>query len=127
MDQNRRFDIIIYGAEGFVGNLVCDYICKNYQNIHWAIAGRDRIPLEETKKKLKLKDTVEIFQATVDDRNALVTMAQSTKVLISVVAPYHQVGMPIVQACVETKTHYCDIAGETPFIRELIDKFDKIS
>lgn len=123
--SNRSYDLVIYGAEGFVGNLICDYVSKNYQNLRWGIAGKDRTSLEETKKKLKLKESVAIFHAKIEDKHALVAIASNTKVMISVVAPYRLVGMPIIEACVEAGTDYCDITGETPFIRDVIDKFDK--
>lgn len=122
--SNRSYDIIIYGADGFVGNLLCDYINKNYQNLRWGMAGKDRTALDETKKKLRLKESVAIFPAKINDKHALKSIASNTKVMISVVAPYREAGMPVIEACVEAGTDYCDITGETPFIREVIDKFD---
>jgi short subunit dehydrogenase-like uncharacterized protein len=124
--RNRNFDLIIYGADGLVGKLVCEYINVHYaNNIKWAIAGKDRNSLEDIKKKLKLRENVSVFATTVEDKQALRAMCSQAKVLISVVAPYSGgVGMPIVEACVSSGTDYCDITGEPVFIRKLIDQFD---
>lgn len=120
-----NFDLIIYGADGLVGKLVCEYINTKYSNyLRWAIAGRDRSSLEDVKRKLKLKENVSIFSTSLDDKQALRSMVSQAKVLISVVSPYSTVGMPIVEACVASGTDYIDITGEPVFIRKVIDQFD---
>lgn len=123
--RNRNFDLIIYGADGLVGKLVCEYINSRYATyVRWAIAGKDRSSLEDVKKKLKLRENVSVFATPVDDKQALRTMVSQAKVLVSVVSPYSTVGMPIVEACVSSGTDYCDITGEPVFIRKVIDQFD---
>ena len=124
MQNNRDFDLIIWGATGFTGNLVCEYINKNYEynELKWAIGGRNQNKLLKLQKKLEIDDS-RIIIADSSDKESLIKMAKRSKVICTTVGPYAKYGTYLVEACVKAKTNYCDITGETQWIRRIIDKY----
>ena len=124
MKNERDFDLIIWGATGFTGNLVCDYINKNYneRELRWAIAGRNKKKILKLQQKLKIDDSRTII-ADSSDKNSLVKMVKKSKVVCTTVGPYAKYGTNLVEACIEGETNYCDITGETQWIRRIIDRF----
>ena len=82
--------------------------------------------MAELKTKLQLKDSVAILTADLADLNSLNAITSQTTVLLSTAGPYAQIGAPMVAACVSGGAHYCDLTGEAPFVREMVDKhFDE--
>ena len=124
MKNKRDFDLIIWGATGFTGNLVCDYINKNYneRELRWAIAGRNEKKILKLQQKLKIDDSRTII-ADSSDKDSLVKMVKKSKVVCTTVGPYAKYGTNLVEACIEGETNYCDITGETQWIRRIIDRF----
>ena len=124
MKNKRDFDLIIWGATGFTGNLVCDYISKNYneRELRWAIAGRNVKKILKLQQKLKIDDSRTII-ADSSDKDSLVKMVKKSKVVCTTVGPYAKYGTNLVEACIEGETNYCDITGETQWIRRIIDRF----
>ena len=124
MKNERDFDLIIWGATGFTGNLVCDYINKNYneRELRWAIAGRNKKKILKLQRKLKIDDSRTII-ADSFDKDSLVKMVKKSKVVCTTVGPYAKYGTNLVEACIEGETNYCDITGETQWIRRIIDRF----
>ena len=124
MKNKRDFDLIIWGATGFTGNLVCDYISKNYneRELRWAIAGRNKKKILKLQQKLKIDDSRTII-ADSSDKDSLVKMVKKSKVVCTTVGPYAKYGTNLVEACIEGETNYCDITGETQWIRRIIDRF----
>ena len=124
MKNKRDFDLIIWGATGFTGNLVCDYINKNYneRELRWAIAGRNKKKILKLQQKLKIDDSRTII-ADSSDKDSLVKMVKKSKVVCTTVGPYAKYGSNLVEACIEGETNYCDITGETQWIRRIIDRF----
>lgn len=121
--MSRTYDVVIWGSTGFTGRLACEYIGKNYPNLKWALAGRKKSVLDEIKKSLGLKESVGVILADLADSPSIAAMASSTTVLLSTAGPYAKIGAPVLQACVEAGTHYCDLTGEIPWIREMIDRY----
>jgi len=125
MNQLREYDIIIWGASGFTGRLVAEYLFNNYDsnnNLKWAIAGRNILKLESVRKEI-LDDRVPIVVADSNDLKSLNEMVKKTKVICTTVGPYAKYGSNLVASCVQNKTHYCDLAGEVQWIRKMIDKY----
>lgn len=124
MAAERKFDIVILGATGFCGKLAALYIVEKYASsgLRWAIAGRSAAKLEQVKKELK--DLPEIIVADTGDEAALKACVSQTKVLLTTAGPYARFGTPVVQACVEAGTDYCDITGETQWIQDMIGLYD---
>ena len=133
--QKRSYDIIVFGATGFTGKLVAEYLLEQYglkNNLfNWAIAGRNIQKLEDLRSDLlkinsDAKD-LELFVADSFDEKSLNKMTRSAHLIISTVGPYIKYGKKLVFSCASNGTHYCDLTGEVPFIRESIDLYHEIA
>ena len=124
MNESKDFDIIIWGATGFTGRLVAEYIFKNYssEKLNWAIAGRDKKKLINVRDEIADKN-IPIIIADSFDEMSLTKMTQKTKVICSTVGPYSKYGSLLVKSCIKTNTHYCDLAGEAQWIRKIVDTY----
>jgi short subunit dehydrogenase-like uncharacterized protein len=118
--MNRKFDIILFGATGFTGKLVAEYLSKhaNTENISWAIAGRDAEKLMVVSNALS-ENKPAIITADVNDVISLKNMVSQTKILMSTVGPFNRYGKDVVTSCIESGTHYLDITGEPSFVADL--------
>ena len=131
MKKNIKNDLIVFGATGFTGKLVIEYLIKNYgtknKKFTWAIAGRDKAKLEELKQSFIGIDSqsvnIETYVADSFNSQSLDILTSSCRIIISTVGPYLKYGLPLVEYCVKNHTNYCDLTGEVPFIRESIDLF----
>ena len=126
MQASRQFDVIVYGATGFTGSLVAEYLLQRFgcgKDLDWAIAGRSKDKLEELKKRLG-SEAAELTAIVADsnDKGSLASLAARTRVVLTTVGPYALYGSRLVAACVEAGTDYCDLAGEVQWIRRMIDK-----
>lgn len=124
--QDRKYDVIVYGATGFTGQLVADYLARQYgidKDLRWAIAGRSEKKLKAVRDAID-SDTsrLDIIVADSADEAALASLAQQTRVVLTTVGPYALYGSGLVAACVEAGTDYCDLAGEVQWIRQMIDQ-----
>lgn len=119
------FDIIVYGASGFTGKLVAEYMNATYPQASWAIAGRNLEKLGEVHTELGLRRQVEMIRADASDPASLEDLAKRAKVIITTVGPYQLYGEPLVQACVNSGTDYVDLCGEPPFMWQMIEKHDE--
>jgi short subunit dehydrogenase-like uncharacterized protein len=123
--MTTTFDIILWGATGFTGQLVARYLAQQQAGgappIRWAIAGRNPTKLQELQQQLPGQPP--ILLANSQHRPSLDALAAQGRVIISTVGPYAQYGTPLVAACVEAGRTYCDLTGETPWIRQNIDAF----
>ncbi|KAL9112620.1 MAG: hypothetical protein Q9227_003191 [Pyrenula ochraceoflavens] len=129
MASVTRYDFVVLGATGYTGKLCAEYITTALPtDITWAIAGRSRGKLEELAKDLKKlnpdrrQPSTESVQFTPEDLRELVTKCT---IVINCVGPYHKYSSPVVEACAATGTHYLDVTGETPWVREMIEKYHK--
>jgi short subunit dehydrogenase-like uncharacterized protein len=127
--KEREFDLVIFGATGFTGQMAAVYVAKRYgDDFKWAIAGRRRSALQNVKDKataINPKVTnLSIIIADTNDRESLEAMVKQTKVIISTAGPFAKYGSELVELCSVHGTHYCDITGETDWVREMIDKHD---
>lgn len=124
--DKRTFDIVIWGATGFTGRLVADYLASHYgieKTLRWAIAGRDKARLDNVKRSLGANaESLPAIVADSFDGELLRAMTSQCRVIVSTVGPYAKYGSALVAACVDTGTDYCDLAGEAQWIREMIDK-----
>ncbi len=117
---DKTFDIIVYGATSFVGQIITRYMHEQFSDgsIKWAIAGRSLSKLQMVSDTVALSG-VELIVADAADENALVQMCARTKVVMSTVGPYALYGDLLVQVCAATGTHYCDLTGEPQWIRKM--------
>lgn len=119
--MERAYDIVLFGASGFTGRLVAEYLSLHARGIRWAIAGRSRAKLDTVARDLELGSNVGIVLCDVERPAELETMAKMTRVVCTTVGPYAKYGKDLATACAEHGTHYCDLTGEVPFIRWSID------
>jgi short subunit dehydrogenase-like uncharacterized protein len=123
----RRFDLVLFGATGFTGRLVAEYLARQTAgtSLVWALGGRNVGKLEKVRAALAEIDAacadLAIVEADALDAAAMARVANETRVVCTTVGPYAQYGAPLVAACVKAGTHYCDLTGEVPFIRASID------
>lgn len=126
MQSDRIFDVVVFGATGFTGGLVAEYLARNgAQSARWAIAGRSNSKLSAVRERCRsLGATPEMIVASVDDRESLLRMASQARVILSTVGPFARYGENVVEACVEARTHYVDITGEPAWVATMIRRFD---
>lgn len=128
MTNKRRFAVVVFGATGFTGRLVADYLAGRLPAEQWAIAGRNAPKLAEVKAALVAKrpelSALATLSADATDAAALSAVARETRVVCTTVGPYAQHGRLLAGACAEAGTSYCDLTGEVPFIRDSIDAND---
>jgi short subunit dehydrogenase-like uncharacterized protein len=119
----RKLDVVLFGATGFTGRLVADYLAQRMPTLRWAIAGRSRDKLAQVKAGLAGRSpALEILIADAADPAALAAVAKDARVVCTTVGPYAVHGRELAAACAEQGTDYCDLAGEVNFIRESIDR-----
>ncbi|GAC58104.1 hypothetical protein GOHSU_30_00280 [Gordonia hirsuta DSM 44140 = NBRC 16056] len=119
MPTSREYDLVFFGATGFVGGLTVEYLVRQLPTgLRLAIAGRRRDALESVARSAG-RD-VDVLVADVRDPAALDAMAKRTAVLVSTVGPYTELGADLVRACAENGTDYADLAGEPLFVRASI-------
>ncbi|NET60878.1 MAG: saccharopine dehydrogenase [Symploca sp. SIO2E6] len=122
----RAYDVILYGATGFVGQQTVQYFANHTstKDIRWAIAGRNRQKLESVKAQVGVgANSANILVADSQDQTAVDEMVAQTQVLLNAAGPYALYGTSIVDACVRSRTHYVDITGETPWVKALIESY----
>ena len=127
-DRSREFDIVLWGATGFTGRLVADYLVRKYlggeSGLRLALAGRNREKLEGIANELGAPQ-LPILVGDSFDAESLNAIASKAEVLITTVGPYAKYGAEVVAACVRNGTDYCDLTGETHFIRAMIDAHEE--
>lgn len=122
----RSYDIVLFGATGFTGRLVAEYLLERYGadgDLRLALAGRDIVKLRALRQALqgaKPKNPLPILKADSGDIDALRKLAADTRVVCTTVGPYARHGSDLVRACAETATDYCDLTGEVPWIARMI-------
>lgn len=122
--KEQTFDLIIWGASGFTGRLVAEYLLQQYGldgDLKWAIAGRNKEKLEGIRKELG-NEFIPIWIADSMKMGSLNAMVKQTKVICTTVGPYAKYGSNLVEACVEHGVHYCDLTGEVQWIQRMVDK-----
>lgn len=122
--MNKEFDIIIWGASGFTGRLVAEYLFKNYgadNTIKWAMGGRNQTKLEQVRAEVA-DESVPLVIADSKDEASLNKMVQRSKVICTTVGPYAKYGSKLIAACVANQTDYCDLTGEVQWMRRMIDQ-----
>lgn len=127
MAKRREFDVIIWGASGFTGRLVAEYFLQQYGldgDLKWAMAGRNQDKLEQVRAAVG-DSNIPLVVANSHDKESLDAMVSRTKVICTTVGPYALYGDMLVASCVEHGTDYCDLAGETQWIRRMIDQHDE--
>jgi short subunit dehydrogenase-like uncharacterized protein len=124
MNSSSKFDIVIYGATGFTGQLVAEYLATHYRDgrpLKWAMAGRSLDKLKSVRDAVGAPADTPLIVADASDAASLQAMIDQTKSIVTTVGPYLLYGNELVAACAASGTDYFDLCGETPWMRRMID------
>ena len=122
-ESQRQYDVIVWGASGYTGRLVAEYLLGRYRangDLRWAMGGRDREKLEAIRADLGAAE-VPLLTGDSHDRASLEALVTQTRVVCTTVGPYARYGSELVEACAKHGTDYCDLSGEVPWMRRMID------
>ena len=123
MSEQREFDVIVYGATGYTGRLVAEYINGEYGvggDLKWAMAGRSMDKLKSVRDEIGCPAETPLVTADASDPSSLAELAKRTKVICTTVGPYQLYGTDLVKACAENGTDYVDLCGEPAWMHDMI-------
>jgi short subunit dehydrogenase-like uncharacterized protein len=122
--SSSKFDIIVYGATGFTGQLVAEYLAQHYRgdrNLKWAMAGRSLEKLAAVRDAIDAPADTPLIVADAGNPASLKAMVDQTRLVLSTVGPYQLYGSDLVAACAASGTDYLDLCGEPVWMRQMID------
>jgi len=127
MNSAAEFDIIVYGASGFTGRLIAEYLAGQYgvgKTVKWAMAGRDAAKLTAVRDEIGAPADTPLVVADAADPASLRAMVSRAKAIVTTVGPYQLYGSDLVAACAAAGTDYLDLCGEPAWMRQMIDAHD---
>jgi short subunit dehydrogenase-like uncharacterized protein len=130
MNITKNFDVIVFGATGFTGRLVAQYLLKRYGvggDIAWAIAGRNAAKLAEVREAIGAPESLPLLTADATDLHALTQLVVQTKVVLTTVGPYQLHGEPLARACATAGTDYVDLCGEPVWMAQMIPVLEPLA
>ncbi len=122
--SSSKFDIVVYGATGFTGQLVAEYLAAHYKGdagLKWAMAGRSMDKLAAVRDAIGAPADTPLIVADASDPASLKAMVAQARSVISTVGPYQLYGSDLLAACVESGTDYFDLCGEPLWMRRMIE------
>jgi short subunit dehydrogenase-like uncharacterized protein len=124
-------DLVAFGATSFVGKILCRYLWDEFGaqgKMKWAAAARSQAKLEELRSSLGANaGTLPLVIADAADEASLGKLCASTRVVVSTVGPYALYGEPLVKACAQSGTDYCDLSGEVQWIRRMVQRYEAMA
>lgn len=123
MQSSRELDVVVYGATGFTGRLVAEYLNNQYGvdgELKWAMAGRSQAKLEAVRDEMGIAKQVPLVVADASNQESLNAMVARCKVVLTTVGPYQLYGNELVAACAEQGTDYVDLCGEPGWMHQMI-------
>lgn len=126
--SGKTIDVTVYGATGFTGQLVAEYLARTYHEgsgVRWAMAGRSMEKLEAVRAATGAPGDTPLLVADSSDRSALEAMALQSKVILTTVGPYQLYGDELLAVCAETGTDYVDLCGEPAWMRQKIEAYQQ--
>ncbi len=127
----KKYDLVIFGATGFTGQLITSRLLTNSEIVsnetRILLAGRNESKLKSLLKKSDKSgnELINVRVATVDDPSSLDELTRQSSVLLNCVGPFSKYGEPVVESCLRNGCHYLDITGEPSYINTLIQKYDQ--
>jgi short subunit dehydrogenase-like uncharacterized protein len=125
--SSSKFDIVVYGATGFTGQLVAEYLAAHYKgdaNLKWAMAGRSKDKLASVRDAIGAPADTPLIVADAGDPASLKAMVEQTKSVITTVGPYLLYGNELLSACVAAGVDYFDLCGEPIWMRQKIEQHE---
>lgn len=123
MTQQREYGITVYGATGYTGRLICEYLNTRYGvngEVKWSMAGRSRAKLESVRDEMGIPASVPLVIADASDLSSIKKMVANTKVVLTTVGPYQLYGSELVAQCAAAGTDYVDLCGEPGWMHQMI-------
>jgi short subunit dehydrogenase-like uncharacterized protein len=122
MSSNKK-PVIVYGASGYTGRLVCEYL-REY-NVPFIAAGRSSEKIHAAMKSHVAGIETANFEVvevghTVE---ALTQLFKGSSVVLNTVGPFSKFGPEAVEACLAAKCHYTDTTGEQDWLITLEERF----
>ena len=130
MSETKKYDFIVFGATGFTGKLVVEYLVERYlgnPEIKWALAGRNLEKLKSVAKSKNVPDEICLFTADSNDKTSVENLVSKTRCILTVVGPYQLYGNNIIESCAKSGTDYVDLCGEPGWMHEKINELSDIS
>ena len=130
MSETKKYDFIVFGATGFTGKLVVEYLVERYlgnPEIKWALAGRNIEKLKSVAKSKNVPDDICLFTADSNDKTSVENLVSKTRCILTVVGPYQLYGNNIIESCAKSGTDYVDLCGEPGWMHEKINELSDIS
>jgi short subunit dehydrogenase-like uncharacterized protein len=124
MKPSSKFDIVVYGATGFTGQLVAEYLAEHYRgdrDLKWAMAGRSLDKLKSVRDAIGAPADTPLIVADAGDPASIKAMIDQTRSVLTTVGPYQIYGSELVAACAASGTDYLDLCGEPVWMRQMID------
>ena len=126
-NTDKPFDIVVFGASGYTGRLVAEYLTTEYggTDLTWAMAGRSLDKLASIRTEMGISDAVALLEVDVDNPASVSEMVDACRVVITTVGPYPLYGDELVKQCAERGTDYVDLTGEPSWMHETIARFSE--
>ncbi|MGJ3231963.1 MAG: saccharopine dehydrogenase family protein [Oceanicaulis sp.] len=122
--SRREFDIVVYGATGFTGRLVAEFLASRHPELSFAMAGRSEDKLKAVRDEIGAPADTPLIVADSDDDQSLLSMSGRAEAVITTVGPYQLYGEPLLRACALNGTDYVDLCGEPAWMKDMIEKYD---
>lgn len=134
--MSARLDLVVYGATGFTGRLVCQYLRRHAPSgLRWAIAGRDAPNLERVAHACESllglapgagASPCEVISGCASDGSAASRICGDLRprVVLSTAGPFVHHSDALVAACARAGVSYVDINGEIPWVARVIERDD---
>ena len=125
MSSAKPYDIVVFGASGYTGRLVAEYLAKEYSGdvLSWAMAGRSLAKLATVRTEMGISEDVALLEVDVADADSVQQMVTACKVVITTVGPYQLYGDELVKQCAEHGTDYVDLTGEPSWMHGTIARY----
>jgi short subunit dehydrogenase-like uncharacterized protein len=130
MNNAKEYDFVVYGATGFTGKLVVEYLVEKYSNhadVTWALAGRNLEKLKSVAESIGVSEDTELLVVDSNDVTSIESLVSKTKCVLTTVGPYQLYGDDIVAACAKSGTDYVDLCGEPGWMHEKINELGDIA
>lgn len=130
MATKRKYDIIVFGATGFTGELTAEYLAAQPEasRLNWALAGRSEEKLQAVRERLAAINSkcaeLDLIKVDVNEQAKLQAVVAQARVIVTTIGPYIHYGEPLVKACAQAGTDYVDLTGEPEFVDMIIEKYD---
>lgn len=112
-EERMRFELMVYGATGFTGGLCVRALLE--RGVRPVLGGRSGRKLGALARELGLEFRV----APLDDPARLDDALRDVCAVLHTAGPFARTARPMAEACLRTRTHYLDVAGEAPPIESL--------